>query len=169
MTHHTPEFPSQPWLVMSLTHRTSHQTINLGQIRVTGTDPLGTHPNQHTALLPSSRCSIIVLIPREAGRKGAESHQGAGIGEQRGGQAGHPRSHPHGFPRASLQPGGPDAVHPRPEASPWPPGRDRDREKSRETETGRQMRERDGDKEPQAELWSLVQLRKEETQQELNP
>lgn len=47
-------------------------------------------------------------------------------------------------------------------------GRDRDREKQERRRQGEtEMRERDGDKEPQAELWSLVQLRKEETQQEL--
>lgn len=122
---------------MSLTHRTSHKTINLRQIRVTGTDHLGTHPNQH---LPSSRCSIIVIIPKEAGRKGAESREGTGTGEQRGGQAGHPQGfRPPSFPRASLQPGGLDGVHPRPEASPWPPGRDRGLSSTRPRPLGRNL------------------------------
>lgn len=122
---------------MSLTHRTSHKTINLRQIRVTGTDHLGTHPNQH---LPSSRCSIIVIIPKEAGRKGAESREGTGTGEQRGGQAGHPQGfRPPSFPRASLQPGGLDGVHPRPEASPWPPGRDGGLSSTRPRPLGRNL------------------------------
>lgn len=141
MTHHTPEFLSQSWLVMSLTHRTSHKTTNLCQIRVTGTDHLGTHPNQHTALLPSSGCSIIVIIPKEAGRKGAESHEGTGTGEQRG-QAGHPQGfRPSSFPRAGLQPGGLDSVHLWPEASPWPPGRDGGSNSNRPRPLGRNLPE----------------------------